>query len=61
MALMGIREYARHRGCTPKAVRKAIDNLRISVDEDGMIDPELADEEWEANTAHHMRRDHDDD
>jgi hypothetical protein len=58
---MGIREYARHRGCTPKAVRKAIDSGRISTLDDGTIDPEIADREWEDNTAHHMRRDRDDD
>ncbi|MBN9475395.1 MAG: hypothetical protein ABS43_01735 [Bordetella sp. SCN 67-23] len=54
MALMGIREYARHRGVRHRAVQKAIESGRIrSVDgEDGRpkIDPVQADRDWELNT-----------
>jgi len=46
---MGIRAYARHRGVTPAAVRKAIKTGRITASE-GKIDPELADRQWAANT-----------
>lgn len=52
--LMGLREYARHRGCAVSAVAKAINEGRISVilDEQGRkrIDPEVADIQWEKNT-----------
>lgn len=51
---MGIREYARHRGCAPSAVAKAIKEERITsnLDEKGRpwIDPEVADIQWEKNT-----------
>ena len=46
---MGIRAYARHRGVTPAAVRKAIKSGRITV-VGGNIDPNLADSQWQANT-----------
>jgi hypothetical protein len=52
--LMGLREYARHRGCAVSAVAKAISEGRISVilDEKGRkwIDPEVADIQWAKNT-----------
>ena len=52
--LMGIREYARHRGCAPSAVVKAINEERITVilDEKGRrcVDPEVADIQWAKNT-----------
>ena len=41
--------YARHRGCDEKAVRKAIQEGRISTI-DGKIDPEVADIQWAKNT-----------
>ncbi|MCM2319044.1 MAG: hypothetical protein NDI93_06900 [Pseudomonas sp.] len=51
---MGIREYARHRGCAPSAVAKAIKEERITsnLDEKGRpwIDPEVADIQWAKNT-----------
>lgn len=54
MALMGYREYARHRGCTLKAVQKAIKAGRIKlVLADGnkeRIDSEQADADWVENT-----------
>lgn len=55
--------YARHRGCTPRAVRKAIDagRLAASVKLDGpggrpTIDAELADREWEQKTDERKQR-----
>lgn len=46
---MGIRAYARRRGVTPAAVRKAIKSGRISI-QNGKIDPALADAQWRGNT-----------
>lgn len=43
-------DYARHRGCSPTAVRKAIKDGRIEPLPDGRIDPITADEQWERNT-----------
>jgi hypothetical protein len=46
-------EYARHRGVSPVSVHKAIKSGRITtVDRDGqkMIDPDVADIQWEKNT-----------
>jgi hypothetical protein len=52
--LMGLREYARHRGCAVSAVAKAISEERISVilDDKGRkcIDPDVADIQWAKNT-----------
>lgn len=48
--LMGIREYAKYRGCSHPAVSKAIKSGRIKVDENGKIDPVQADRDWAANT-----------
>ena len=45
-----IRGYARHRGVSDKAVRKAIDAGRITLDSDGQIDVTQADADWEENT-----------
>lgn len=52
---VSIREYARHRGCSHEAVRRAIQAGRLtrSVTKIGRataIDVELADREWDANT-----------
>jgi hypothetical protein len=52
---VSIREYARHRGCSHEAVRRAIQagRLKRSVTKVGKataIDVELADREWDANT-----------
>jgi hypothetical protein len=41
--------YARHRGCDEKAVRKAVNEGRISLI-DGKIDPVVADIQWARNT-----------
>ena len=40
------RAYARHRGVSDMAVRKAIASGRISVEDDGTIDPDKADRAW---------------
>lgn len=54
MASLSIRAYARHRGVTHQAVRKAIAAGRIVVGPDGSIDPEQADRDWAASTAPRM-------
>lgn len=46
--------YARHRGCDEKAVRKAINEGRISAI-GGKIDPAVADIQWERNTRARVR------
>ena len=43
------REYARRRGCTEAAVRRAVRDGRISLI-DGRIDPVAADAQWARNT-----------
>ena len=51
---MTLKEYARHRKCSPAAVRKALETGRISGerDESGWrIDANRADAEWERNTS----------
>lgn len=47
-------DYARHRGCTPPTVHRAIKDGRITLI-NGKIDPAVADREWDANTDHQMR------
>lgn len=49
---MGIsrREYARRRGVSESAVRKAILSGRVSVEDDGTIDEAQANAEWAAQT-----------
>ena len=51
MATLSIRAYAKHRGVYESAVRKAISAGRITLMPDGQIDPEVADREWDNNTA----------
>ena len=50
---MGIsmRAYARHRGVSDAAVRKAVASGRITPEADGTIDAERADREWARNSA----------
>ena len=48
---LSIRAYARHRGVSHVAVKKAIDGGRITRDADGTIDPARADHDWTQNTA----------
>ncbi|MFN4342888.1 MAG: elements of external origin [Azonexus sp.] len=47
---ISIRAYARHRGVSDAAVRKAIAAGRITPEADGTLDPERADAEWARNT-----------
>lgn len=47
---MNLSEYARHRGVTHQAVMRALKEGRITKEADGSIDPDKADEQWEANT-----------
>ena len=49
--LLSRREYAKYRGVDDKAVRNAIATKRITTI-NGMINPEVADKEWDANTKH---------
>ena len=51
MALMSQRQYSTHKGLSRAAVQKAISDGRISTLPNGMIDSEMADREWEANTT----------
>ena len=53
MYIMGlsIRAYARHRGVSHVAVKKAIDTGRITPEADGTIEPNRADLEWAQNTV----------
>jgi hypothetical protein len=48
---LSIRAYARNRGVSHVAVKKAIDTGRITPLPDGTIDPVAADAQWAANTA----------
>jgi hypothetical protein len=50
MALMGIREYGRHRGVSHVAVLKALRTGRIRQGSDGLIDADAADRDWARNT-----------
>lgn len=54
VTLLSVSAYARHRGCDEKAVRKAIDEQRISSQpgKNGrrLIDPDVADIQWARNT-----------
>lgn len=50
--LMGITEYARHRGVSLPAVQHAVKAGRITRRPDGLIDTDQADREWEQNTDH---------
>jgi len=47
---LSIRAYARHRGVSHVAVKKAIDTGRITPLADGTLDPDQADLEWAQNT-----------
>lgn len=47
---LSIRAYARHRGVSHVAVKKAIDSGRITPEADGTLDPQKADVEWARNT-----------
>lgn len=47
---LSLRAYARHRGVSEAAVRKAIKSGRITQEPDGTVDPEQADQQWERHT-----------
>lgn len=47
---MNLSEYARHRGVSHQAVMRALKEGRITKETDGSIDPDKADEQWQANT-----------
>jgi hypothetical protein len=47
--LVSMSEYARRRGCTEAAVRRAVRDGRISL-MDGRVDPVAADAQWARNT-----------
>lgn len=47
---LSIRAYARHRGVSHVAVKKAIDTGRITQLPDGTLDPDAADAQWAQNT-----------
>jgi len=53
---ISIRAYARARGVSDTAVRKAIKTGRISALADGTIDPAQADAEWQGNTDPALQR-----
>ena len=54
--LMTQAEYARHRGCSREAVRKAVESGRIKTfGPDKLIDAELADAQWARNTRARVR------
>jgi hypothetical protein len=48
--LLSIRAYAKHRGVSDTAVRKALKKGKIVAEPDGRIDAEKADAAWEDNT-----------
>ena len=50
MAELTIRGYARHRGVSHTAVRKALATGRITAGPGGRIDPTLADAQWSQST-----------
>jgi len=47
---VSIRGYARHRGVSDTAVRKAIKTGRITTEADGTIDIDKVDKQWRSNT-----------
>lgn len=51
MGGISIRAYAKTRGCSEGAVRKAILARRITPNPDGSIDAERANREWQQNTG----------
>lgn len=48
--LMTAAEYARHRGCSLQAVRRALKEGRITANAEGLVDPVAADAQWAANS-----------
>lgn len=61
MTLLSFRQYAKHRGVSAEAVSKAVRSGRISTipgpkPGQRLIDPDIADREWAANTEHGKRK-----
>lgn len=54
---LSIRAYAKHKGVTDTAVRKAIKNGRITIKKNGKIDKEKADADWETYKQIEKERD----
>ena len=54
MAIMSLRQYAKHRGVALSAVQKAIEKSRIHKLPDGKIDSDAADGAWERNTTQYV-------
>jgi len=50
--LLGLRAYARHRGCAPSSVEEAVAAGRIKRDPGGLFDRDQCDRDWKANTRH---------
>ena len=50
MPVLSLRTYAKHRGVAMSAVQKAIKSGRITTNQAGKIDSDIADAEWKANT-----------
>src|SRR5574338_814899 len=57
---ISIRAYARHRGISETAVRKALKSGRITTEADGSIDPVKADRDWvrQSDPAQSPAQDH---
>jgi hypothetical protein len=53
---ISIRAYARQRGVSDTAVRKAIHAGRITLDAEGKVDPVQADLDWQRNTDQAQQR-----
>lgn len=53
---MSMRAYARYRGVSDGAVRKAVSTGRITPNADGSIDAARADQEWQLNTDSAQQR-----
>ena len=53
---ISLRAYARHRGCSDTAVRKAFKAGRITPEADGTIDATKADQQWASNTDKSQQR-----
>lgn len=53
---MSMRAYARYRGISEGAVRKAINSGRITANADGSIDVDRANDEWRRNTDPSQQR-----
>jgi hypothetical protein len=56
MPVLSLRTYAKHRGVAMSAVQKAIKSGRITTNQAGKIDSDIADAEWKANTRPGQRQ-----